>query len=103
MKNREPTLNKYQIMWSAIVPNTGKVVTLADQKKLDLSIRRGAKESFRHFPSMEAVSRWFSKYRELDKEYTVYLFTDAQFGKLKFGQDFREILTAKQKEDFSII
>lgn len=99
----EPVLNKYQIMWAAIVPATGRVVTLADQKKLSVPERRAAKECFRHFPSNKEVFEWFSKYRELSKNYIIYTFSDAQYGKLKFGQDFREVLTKKQKASLIII
>lgn len=100
----EIKLNPYRITWLAFVPKTGKnVVTLKDQiliKRGKSFLRRGAEVIFQHYASPEKANEVINRLAgHLSKEYSVYEFTDKQYGMLKFGQDFREVLTTKQKEN----
>lgn len=72
--------SKYQIYWAELSPKKG-IVTKSDRKKMgDILCVGKINKFYKHFPSKEKAIDWIKDFnKKLDKQYTVKLFTDAQF------------------------
>lgn len=88
-KKEFEAVGPHRIVVAEIVPQTGRVVTLNDAKKLGLPVvglRSGRRQSFRFFGGTDArekAAAWLEslKAAKLSKSYRVILGTEAQFSR----------------------
>ena len=80
-KSRE--FSGYSIYWAEIRADKG-VVTMSDQRKINITAHRNCYALRKHFPSREKALEWIKNFSaKLDKRYSVRLCTDKQFGLMK--------------------
>ena len=99
MLHKESELNAYKIHHATFVPVKG-FVTKNDWKSITgmQCVYAKQKECGIHGPSELSVMDKVAKIsmRGLGKPYTVYIYTDKQFGMRKFKDSVQKVLTSKQ-------
>jgi 2-hydroxy-3-keto-5-methylthiopentenyl-1-phosphate phosphatase len=77
--------SEYTIYWAEIRAEKG-VVTMSDQRKINFHAYRRCDACRKHFPNKQKALEWVKNFNQnLDKRYSVRLFTDKQFGMMKDG------------------
>lgn len=97
--------SKYIVTWAEITPNKG-IVTKHDRKAFgDILLLGVETKHFKHFADKESAKNWIKNFnKKLDKNYTVRLFTDAQFALAKtIGGETTIPFTKKQMEEVFVL
>lgn len=96
--NSRPEYSAYRVFWAEFFPAYG-VVTKHDRKQLGeiMTDYKSPKTYRRHFPSKAKAVEFLTNFdKNLDKSYTVRLFSDRQFSLAKESEDYRIHYTRKQ-------
>ena len=93
-------LSPYQITWAEFIPESG-VVTAHDQKLFgSISVHPNMKNYRKSFPTRDAAVTYLKHFaKDIDKQYTVFLFTDKQFGLAKEENNYAIPYTQAQLND----
>lgn len=81
-------INPYKIYWAELTPNEGEVTKNDMRAFEDKYYSAKEKKHYKFFANKERAIKWIKEFnKKLEKQYTVLLFTDKQFGMAKTVND----------------